>query len=285
MTPGGTEAQLGNLYTMCCLAFIAVVAPDQIGAPRGGCRAYEATYKLTNPEAQMDSFVADVVMGHVLTMTLDALFEAKQDIAKEVKERLTKAMQDFGFHIIQVLVIDIDPGPKVKQAMNEINESRRLRMAAEEKAEADKIARVKWVGAEKILSVQRAEAEAESRLLQGQGIARSRQAVPDGLRESLCGGSGQEGSWLSPNEVQELLLITQYLGTLEKMSQGRATTLFMPHSLSGISQIQELVRNGLLEAPLSSNLLRHLIEEPNIIVTRASEVQREGLRRRSRTRS
>ena len=138
----------------------------------------------------MDSFVADVVMGHVLTMTLDALFEAKQDIAREVKERLTKAMQDFGFHIIQVLVIDIDPGPMVKQAMNVINESRRLRMAAEEKAEADKIARVKWAEAEKILSVQRAEAEAESRLLQGQGIARSRQAVPDAILSIMAARAG-----------------------------------------------------------------------------------------------
>ena len=76
--------------------------------------------KLTSSKWQMDSSIADVIMMRVPMMTLDALFEAKQDIAKQVEKRLTKAMLDFGFHIIQVLVIDIDPDPKAKQTMNEI---------------------------------------------------------------------------------------------------------------------------------------------------------------------
>jgi len=207
-------------------------------------KAYEAIYKLTSPELQIESFVADVIRGHVPSMTLDKLFEAKHEIATEVKDRLTVGMQEYGFHIIQVLVIDIDPDAKVKQAMNEINENRRLRMAAQEKAEAEKIIIVKRAEAEKELAIMQAQADAESKFLQGEGVARSRKAILDGLTSSIC-GSGEE---LTTTQIQELLLVTQYLDMLEKMSQNSATTVFLPKS-SGDFPAQ--IRQVLMEAHLS----------------------------------
>mmetsp|Transcript_62461 Transcript_62461/g.145383 ORF Transcript_62461/g.145383 Transcript_62461/m.145383 type:complete len:290 (+) Transcript_62461:44-913(+) len=210
-------------------------------------KAYEAVYKLSSPEAQIDSYVADIVRGHVPSMTLDTLFESKQEIAMEVQNRLTKAMQAFGFHIRQVLVVDVDPDTKVKEAMNKINESRRLRMAAEEKAEADKVIMVKKAEAEKAYMVMQAEAEAESKQLQGQGVAKARQAIINGMKESICNAIGEDAT-LSSSEVQELLLVSQYLDTLEKLSQGASTTVFMPHSLTSLAQVQEHIKKGLLEA-------------------------------------
>merc|ERR1712060_701357 len=102
-------------------------------------------------------------------------------------------------------------------------------MAAEEKAEAEKIITVKRAEAEKTLAIMQAQAEAESKKLQGQGVARSRKAIIDGLTSSICGNGGSE-SQLTTSQIQELLLVTQYLDMLEKMSQGPAVTAFLPSS-------------------------------------------------------
>ena len=58
--------------------------------------------------------------------------------------------------------------------------AQRLRAATAEKAEA-----------EKILQVKKAEGEAEAKYLAGVGVARQRQAIVDGLRESVMGFSTQ----------------------------------------------------------------------------------------------
>merc|ERR1712139_172393 len=116
-------------------------------------------------------------------------------------ERLTKSMGDYGYCIHQVLVTDLRPDDKVRMAMNEIDANRRLRVAASEKAEA-----------EKVLKVKAAEADAESKFLQGQGVARQRTAIVEGLKHAV--GGDQE---MEPKTVQELLLITQYFDTLERL--------------------------------------------------------------------
>eukprot|EP00899_Mesostigma_viride_P021450 jgi/Mesvir1/29306/Mv01566-RA.2 len=137
-------------------------------------QAYDAYYKLTNPTQQIRSYVFDVVRSEVPKIKLDDVYELKDDIAKAVREELSKVLGGFGFMIHQALVTDIEPDIKVKSAMNEINAAQRMRVAAQDKAEADKIRIVKA-----------AEADAESKHLQGVGISRQRQAIVDGLRESV----------------------------------------------------------------------------------------------------
>ena len=80
-----------------------------------------------------------------------------------------RAQTGFGFAILNVLVVDIDPADRVKTAMNEINAAQRMRLAAYEQSEAEKIRIVKA-----------AEADAEAKYLAGQGIARQRQAIVAG---------------------------------------------------------------------------------------------------------
>ena len=194
-------------------------------------KAKEAIYKLENPTRQIDSYVANVVRGKVPNLKLDEVFVAKDEIAKAVKDELVHNMEEFGFCIHSVLVTDVDPDPKVKMAMNEINAAKRLRQAATDKAEA-----------EKIMQVKAAEADAESKFLQGQGIAKQRAAIVDGLKESFGVGSEEMDS----DKVRELLLITQYFDTLEKMSNGKATTIFMPHTVGGMSEIADQIQKGIM---------------------------------------
>lgn len=194
-------------------------------------KAKEAIYKLNNPEIQIDSYVSSVVRGQVPKLKLDEVFISKDMIAQAVKSELVHHMEEFGYCIHSVLVTDIDPDAKVKLAMNEINAAKRLREAATDKAEAAKIMQVKA-----------AEADAESKFLQGQGIARQRAAIVEGLRSSL-GGDEKD---MDVVKVRELLLITQYFDTLEKMSHGNATTIFMPHTVGGMNEIAEQIQKGIM---------------------------------------
>src|SRR5690606_9063125 len=137
-------------------------------------KVYEAFYKLDNPYTQITSYVFDVVRAEVPKLKLDDVFEKKDDIAIAVKGELQEAMNDYGYDIIKTLVTDIDPDEQVKHAMNRINASEREKVAAQYEGDA-----------QRILIVEKAKAEAESKRLQGQGIADQRREIARGLEESV----------------------------------------------------------------------------------------------------
>jgi regulator of protease activity HflC (stomatin/prohibitin superfamily) len=131
------------------------------------------------------------------TLELDAVFEAKEELALSVKNALSETMSAYGYQILQTLITDLDPDQRVKNAMNEINSSKRLKYAVAERAEGDKI-----------LMVKSAEAEAEAKYLSGVGVAKQRKAIVDGLKESIVDFSGGVHG-TSSKEVMDLLLLTQ----------------------------------------------------------------------------
>ena len=200
-------------------------------------RVYEAFYSLENPQTQISAYVFDIVRSAVPSLLLDEVFESKEEIAIQVKQSLLKKIGEFGYKIHQALVTDITPDSKVKDAMNEINASKRMRQAATEKAEA-----------EKLLIVKRAEAEAESMFLQGQGIARQRKAIMDGLKDSV--GVFQDsirGS--TPRDVLELVLITQYFDTLRDISSTPNTKAVFTQDVPGnAGATTDAVRMGMMQA-------------------------------------
>lgn len=202
-------------------------------------KVYEAFYTLDNPDSQITAFVFDVVRAKVPHIKLDDVFAKKDDIAIAVSEELKEMMNDFGFNINKALVTDIQPDAKVKSAMNEINEAQRLRIAAMERGEA-----------EKILKVKQAEAEAESKILQGKGIAGERRAILDGLRESF--GDFEQDKIQShldikPIELMSLILMSQYFDTIKEMaSNGKTNTILLPHSPAGMKDIEAQIRNGII---------------------------------------
>jgi regulator of protease activity HflC (stomatin/prohibitin superfamily) len=165
-------------------------------------------------------------------MELDEVFANKDAIASAVTEKIKEKMESFGWRILQALVTGIDPDNGVKNAMNAVESANRDRAAAQTRAEANKFVLVKA-----------AEAEAESKALQGQGIARQRAAIVQGLRDSI----GQTGEELDPEKVSELLLITQYFDTLEKMASSRGQVIFVPHSEGG-GDMASNMRDGILQA-------------------------------------
>lgn len=204
--------------------------------------AKDAFYKLSKPQAQIQSYVFDVVRSSVPRMNLDNVFEQKNEIAKSVESELEKAMTAYGYKIVQTLIVDIIPDATVKHAMNEINAAARLRVAAQEKGEA-----------EKILQVKRAEGEAETKFLSGQGIARQRQAIVDGLRESVLGFS-HEVPGTSPRDVLDMIMLTQYFDTMRDIgATSKSSAVFIPHGPGAVGNIAEQIRNGLLQGDAASH--------------------------------
>jgi regulator of protease activity HflC (stomatin/prohibitin superfamily) len=200
-------------------------------------KVYEAFYKLTDADTQIRAFVFDVVRARVPRMRLDDFFEKKDEVADAVKGELSQMMDDFGYGIVKALVTDIDPDARVKEAMNEINAAQRMRVAATEKGEADRI-----------LKVKAAEAEAQSKALQGKGIADQRRAIVDGLRESVDDFQ-KAVPGATPQDVMNLVLMTQYFDTLKEIGQASATnTILIPHSPGGMADVAAQLRNAMITA-------------------------------------
>ncbi|XP_047322848.1 hypersensitive-induced response protein 1-like [Impatiens glandulifera] len=214
--------------------FVTVVASIQYRAMAD--KAVDAFYKLSNTKAQIQAYVFDVIRASVPKLELDSVFEQKNKIAKAVEEELEKAMSAYGFEIVETLIIDIEPDAQVKKAMNEINAAARLRVAANEKAEA-----------EKILQVKRAEGEAEAKYLSGLGIARQRQAIVDGLRDSVLTFS-KNVPGTSAKDVMDMVLITQYFDTMKEIgANSKSSAVFIPHGPGAVKDIAAQIRDGLIQ--------------------------------------
>ena len=200
-------------------------------------KVYDAYYKLSDPVAQIKSYVEQVILGHVPGMTLDEVFASQSSIAAAVKLELDADMATFGYEIVNVLVTDIVPDQKVKSAMNDINAAQREQVAANARGEA-----------EKILVVKKAEAEAESKALQGQGIANQRKAIIEGLQLSVEQfQKAVEGA--TSKEVMQLVLVTQYFDTLKSIGENDKTnTLFLSHSPGAVKDVSDQIMEAMVIA-------------------------------------
>ena len=180
-------------------------------------KVYDAFYKLDNPADQITSFIFDVVRAEVPKLILDDVFLKKDDIAIAVKSELQEAMTEYGFQIIKTLVTDIDPDAQVKESMNRINASEREKVAAQFEGEA-----------QKILIVEKAKAEAESKRLQGQGIADQRREIARGLEDSVKVLNGVD---INSQEASALIVVTQHYDTLQSVgAEANSNLILMPNS-------------------------------------------------------
>ncbi len=187
-------------------------------------KVYEAFYKLDYPHDQITSYVFDVVRAEVPKMKLDDVFVKKDDIAIAVKTELNDAMMTYGYDIIKTLVTDIDPDAQVKEAMNRINASEREKIAAQFEGDAARI-----------LIVEKAKAEAESKRLQGQGIADQRREIARGLEESV---EVLNKVGINSQEASALIVVTQHYDTLQSIGQEvNSNLILLPNSPQAGSQM------------------------------------------------
>ena len=192
-------------------------------------KVYDAFYKLDYPHEQITSYVFDVVRAEVPKMKLDDVFVKKDDIAIAVKSELNDAMMEYGYDIIKTLVTDIDPDAQVKAAMNRINAADREKTAAQYEGDAARI-----------LIVEKAKAEAESKRLQGQGIADQRREIARGLEESV---DVLNRVGINSQEASALIVVTQHYDTLQAIGQETNSNLILlPNSpQAGSNMLNDMV--------------------------------------------
>lgn len=196
-------------------------------------RVREAFYSLDDPRLQISSYVFDDVRAEVPKLDLDDVFAKKEDIALAVAQNLRDAMEEYGFRIVKTLITDIDPDDNVKVAMNNINAAKRNKYAALEEAEGEKIRIVK-----------KAEANAESTRLSGQGIAQQRLEIVRGFKESVEDFQRSLKD-VTHEEVMQFVLLTQYFDTLNNVgSNSKNTSILIPHSPSAMKDFQQQVIEG-----------------------------------------
>ncbi|KOO21638.1 hypersensitive-induced response protein [Chrysochromulina tobinii] len=171
-------------------------------------------YRLTNPKQQVESYVYDVIRSTVPKINLDDVFTTKEEVAADILENLREAMKDFGYEILSTPITDIDPNREVKNAMNEINKQKRLRVAAEDEGEA--------------------------------GISRQRQAVMEGLRES-CAAFHDEIKSIDPKTVLDLMVVTSYFDMMKDLgAHDKTSAVFMNHSPGALEDLAGAVSKGFM---------------------------------------
>ncbi len=196
---------------------------------------YDAFYKLQNPSEQLTAYIFDLVRAEVPKMILDDVFEKKDDIAQAIQRDLKEAMLNYGYDIIKALVTDIDPDSSVKEAMNRINAAEREKVAAQHEGDA-----------QRILIVERAKAEAESKRLQGRGIADQRREIARGLEESV---DTLNSAGINPQEASALIVITQHYDTLQSIGADSSSNLILlPNNPNAASSMLNDMTASLLAA-------------------------------------
>ncbi|MGB5648276.1 SPFH domain-containing protein [Muriicola sp.] len=209
-------------------------------------KVYEAFYILDFPHEQITSYVFDVVRAEVPKMKLDDVFVKKDDIANAVKSELQDAMLDYGYDIIKTLVTDIDPDSQVKAAMNRINASEREKIAAQFEGDAARI-----------LIVEKAKAEAESKRLQGMGIADQRREIARGLEESV---EVLNKVGINSQEASALIVVTQHYDTLQAIGEETNTNLIL---LPNSPQAGSDMLNNMVASFTASNMIGEAMKKDN----------------------
>ncbi len=209
-------------------------------------KVYDAFYKLQNPHEQITAYIFDLVRAEIPKMILDDVFEKKDDIAHAIQRDLKDAMLDYGYDIIKALVTDIDPDASVKEAMNRINAAEREKLAAQHEGDA-----------QRILIVERAKAEAESKRLQGKGIADQRREIARGLEESV---DTLNKAGINPQEASALIVITQHYDTLQSIGADSSSNLILlPNNPNAASSML----NDMTASLLAANKINELEAKKN----------------------
>ena len=179
-------------------------------------------------------------------MKLDDVFVKKDDIAIAVKREVQESMETYGYDIIKTLVTDIDPDAQVKAAMNRINAAEREKVAAQYEGDA-----------QRILIVEKAKAEAESKRLQGQGIADQRREIARGLVESV---DVLNKVGISSQEASALIVVTQHYDTLQAVGQDTKSNLIL---LPNSPQAGAEMLNNMIASFAASNQIGEIIRKEN----------------------
>lgn len=151
-----------------------VVVPIRVQFAVAPAEAFSAFYKLSDPSEQIKSYIVNQVRATASGLTFNELFQSRDVFEADVRQTLEAQMREYGFVISNVLVDDPQPSSELRTAFDRVLASERLKEAAANEGEAEKILRVK-----------QAEAEKAAMELKAQAFANFRTTVAEGNAEAL----------------------------------------------------------------------------------------------------
>lgn len=194
-----------------------------------------SVYKLAEPTEQIVAYVQDVLRSAVSDLSVEQVFDSKDDIGKEVFESLNEKMREYGYEIMQTLVTDVVPSDSVKKSFDLNNLNRYYK-------EADKFAQMIKTSEKNT----RSEAQKERDGILGRGISEQRQEIVNGLKGSIDAFTG-EVSGVNARDVLELVLVTQYFDMLKDVGcSDNSKVIFTPGNEGATGDVRDAMLQGKL---------------------------------------
>lgn len=196
-------------------------------------KAQSVHYRIRSPSLMIQPYVLNSIRAKIPLYLLDALYVERSNISQQLKEEVDEVMEGYGIDIMSALVVDIQPRYGVSEAMDKIQKVQRLRVAAVDAAETDKLTRVRA-----------AEANCTSRRLAGEGLAQQRKAVVAGLLSTVKEVKSDVPS-LSTKDAATMLIMNQYYDTLRAIASRSGRKVMVWETSGGLERVADQLNKGI----------------------------------------
>lgn len=174
-------------------------------------------------------------------LELDRALTSRDTINHQLRDVLDDATDKWGVRVVRVEIQRIDPPPDIVSAMHAQMRSERDRRATVTEARGYQEAAIARADGEREAAVLAAQGRREAAVLdaQGQAEAIELRARAERLRLELVGqGEGAAArarlEGIKHAQADRAVLTVEYLQTLERIGDGRATKLVIPAEFSGL---------------------------------------------------
>ncbi len=203
----------------------------------------KATYEITNLGNAIVQLTVTSLRNVMGELALDETLTSRETVNTKLRDVLDEATDKWGVKVNRVELKNIEPPREIQDAMAKQMKAERERRAVVTEAEGAKRSAVLEAEGEREAAIARAEGEKRSTILEAEGTAEARVKLAEAEAEALKRVRGG----LNEANPANYLIALKYLESLEKMSAGQATKIFLPFEASGILSslggIREMLRS------------------------------------------
>ncbi len=179
------------------------------------------------------------VMGE---LALDETLTSRETVNTKLRDILDEATDKWGVKVNRIELKNIEPPKEIQDAMAKQMKAERERRAVVTEAEGTKTSAILEAEGQREAAIAKAEGLKRSTILEAEGVAEARLKIAEAEAEALKLVRGG----LNEANPAHYLIALKYLESLEKISDGQATKIFLPFEASGIlgslGGIRELLR-------------------------------------------
>lgn len=185
-------------------------------------------------EGSIRAFVASKKQAEILTL--------RKEIVEFVKEQIDAALEDWGYHLLDLQINDITFDKAIIESMSRVVASNNLKAAAENEGQALLITKTKSAEAEGNAIKIAATAEREAAMLRGQGVALFREEVAKGM--SMAAEQMKQA-----NLDTNVILFSMWTEAIKNFAEaGKGNVIFLDGSSEGMqktmNQIMAMMQMG-----------------------------------------